>query len=842
VSVARALERLGRDDATALNIVQQRIVEAQPARYGTLQRPLPEAIAQGLAGAGVARLYTHQAQAIDAARAGHDVVIVTPTASGKTLCYALPILQTLAEQPASRALLLYPTKALAHDQMDELQRLAQSAGSRARVLAYDGDTPQAQRSDIRQQASLIVTNPDMLHVSILPNHPQWRAFFAALDYVVIDELHTYRGVFGSQVGNVLRRLLRICRFYGRSPRIVCASATIANPVELAEALVGRQPQLVSESGAAVGQRHVVLYNPPLLDVALGIRRSAMVDARHIANLLQSLDLQTILFCASRGAVEQLLVYLRQDAAAYGRNPASIRGYRGGYLPQERREIEAGLRSGDVRCVVATSALELGVDIGGMAACVLVGYPGSIASTWQRIGRAGRGSEDSLAVLVASASPLDQYIMAQPDYLFQQAPERALINPDNLHVLLGQVRCAAHELPFALDEAYGREDVQQVLASLEGQGELRRGRARWHRIAGDYPAAEVALRSASPDRITIIARDAEGERVIGLVDRETAPVYVHEQAIYLHESQQYLVERLDWEGGVAHVAPVTVDYATRANGASAMQVRAVRGQEPHNGCDLWQGPVALRRQITGFRRVRLNTLETVGWGEVDLPEQVLETEAMWLTLSEEMVAELAEGPGWVGERAFSRGANWAAQRALALARDGQACRQCGAEGQPGRPLQVHHVRPYSAFGEAGRGSVDWQSANALDNLITLCPTCHRLAEQAVAVRGSLAGLGHAVRYLLPTLLLCSADDVGVLSDPRGAQTGLPTLFIYDDLPGGVGLAAEALRQFGLLVERAVALISNCQCASGCPSCIGPVLAEDGDAKSRVLALARRLAGG
>lgn len=842
MSVARALERLGRDAATAPNIVQQRTIAPQLARFDTLQAPLPDTIAQGLAAVGIEQLYSHQAEAIDAARAGQDVVVVTPTASGKTLCYALPILQTLTQQPESRALLLYPTKALAHDQMDELQRLIQSVGLHGRVLAYDGDTPQTERSEIRQRASLIVTNPDMLHLSILPNHPQWRAFFAALDYVVIDELHTYRGVFGSHMGNVLRRLLRICRFYGRSPRIMCASATIANPVELAEALVGRQPQLVAESGAAVGRRHVVLYNPPLLDVALGIRRSAMVDARHIANLLQSLDLQTVLFCDSRGAVEQLLIYLRQDAAAYGSNPTSVRGYRGGYLPQERREIENGLRTGDVRCVVATNALELGVDIGGMAACVLVGYPGSVSSTWQRIGRAGRGSEDSLAVLVASASPLDQFIMAQPDYLFQQAPERALVHPDNLHVLLSHVRCAAHELPFALDEAYGREDVQQVLAYLEEQGEVRRSRTRWHRIVGDYPAASVPLRSASPDRITILARDTAGERVIGMVDRETAPVYVHEQAVYLHEGQQHLVERLDWEGGVAHVTPVAVDYATRATGSSAIEVRAVRGQEPHAGYDLWHGPVALTSRITGYRRVRLNTLETVGWGEVDLPEQVLETDAVWLTLSDELVAELAAGPGWVGERVFSRGPNWAAQRELALARDGRACRQCGAVEQPGRPLQVHHVRPYSAFGEPGRDSVDWQSANALDNLVTLCSTCHHLAEQAVAVRGSLAGLGHAVRHLLPTLLLCSADDVGVLTDPRAAQTGLPTLFIYDDVPGGVGLAAEALRQFALLVRRAVELIGNCGCASGCPSCIGPVLAEDGDAKGRVLALARRLADG
>jgi DEAD/DEAH box helicase domain-containing protein len=838
LSIAVALDRLYADRETAPGVVHHRVVPARAPRYLSTTAPLSEPTARALAALGLERLYVHQAQALAAALQRDDVVVVTPTASGKTLCYALPILERLAARPDSRAMLVYPTKALAHDQMDELAGLAAAAGSSARVLAYDRDTPMGLRPEIRRRASLLVTNPDMLHVSILPHHLQWREVLSHLDLIVIDELHSYRGVFGAHVANVVRRLQRICRFYGSDPQVICTSATIANPVELATTLTGRRPVLVDENGAPAGRRHVLLYNPPLLDPGLGIRRSAMADARHIANLLRELGLQTVVFCQSRGAVEQLLVELRQDAMRAGVAADSVRGYRGGYLDSERREIEQGLRSGQVRLVVATNALEVGVDIGGMAAAVLVGYPGSVASTWQRIGRAGRGSEDSLAVLVASASPLDQYIMTHADYLFEQAPERGLANPDNLHVLLGHVRCASHELPFGLDEAYGREDVQVILRHLEELGEVRRSRVRWHRIAGDYPAADISLRSAGPDQITIVQQHATGEQVIGTVDRDTAPVYVHEQAIYVHEGQQYLVERLEWDAGVAHVRPVAVDYFTRASGSSAIRILETREQASRDDWALQRGEIELTRQVTGYRRLRQGTLEVLSWGEVDLPEQTMQTEAMWLTLSDELVNALSQTEGWVGEGSFSRGPDWPERRRLALERDGHACRWCGATARPGQGLHVHHLRPYSTFGLEG-DLPPWQAANALANLITLCPACHRLAEQGVAVRGSLAGLGHALRHLLPTLLLCDPGDVGVQSEPRAAQTGLATLFIYDDLPGGVGLSYETMAQFDVLVRRVLELVGACGCAYGCPSCIGPVLAEDAGAKARVLAAARRL---
>lgn len=840
MSVIAALDRLHSDSALASGVVHHRVAPARLAGYAPVSPPLNDPVAAGLKRLGLERLYVHQAQALSAARRGDDLVVVTPTASGKTLCYALPILERSMIQPDSRALLVYPNKALAHDQMDELATLAEAVGAPARVLAYDGDTPMALRADIRRRASLLVTNPDMLHVSILPHHPQWREMLSRLDYIVIDELHSYRGVFGAHVANVMRRLQRICRFYGSRPQIISTSATIANPVELTAMLTERQPMLVDENGAPNGRRHIVLYNPPLLDAHLGIRRSAMADARLIANLLQQLDLQTVVFCQSRGGVEQLLLELRQDAVQAGHAADSVRGYRGGYLDSERREIEQGLRAGQVRVVVATNALELGVDIGGMAAAVLVGYPGSVASTWQRIGRAGRGSDDSLAVLVATASPLDQYIVTHPDYLFAQAPERGLANPDNLHVLLSHVRCASYELPFAADEVYGHEDVQAVLAHLEMLGELRRSRVRWHRIAGDYPAGEVSLRSASPERITILKQGIDGEQVIGTVDRETAPLYVHEQAIYLHEGQQYLVDRLDWPTGTAHVHAVSVDYFTRASGNTTVQILDTRREEAHRGYVLQRGEIELTRRVTGFRRLRQRTLEMIGWGEIDLPEQTIQTEAMWLTLSEELVAGLSDAASWIGEGSFSRGPDWPQQRHSVLERDGYACRWCGAKARPGQGLHVHHLRPYSTYGQGDDSP--WQTANDLSNLVTLCPSCHRRAEQSVAVRGSLAGLGHALRHLLPTLLLCDPGDVSVVSEPRTVQTGLATLFVYDDLPGGVGLSFEAMDAFGPLIGRVLELVEGCACTSGCPSCIGPVLADDLGAKGRVLALAERLIEG
>jgi DEAD/DEAH box helicase domain-containing protein len=850
------LERLRLEGDMASNVTSWQAVAARSAEYGPMPTDLDPRLVKQLAAQGIEHLYMHQSEAVRQVLGGRHVVVVTPTASGKTLCYNLPVLNALLQDPATRALYLFPTKALAHDQLEGLQAFAEALALDATIAAYDGDTPQGRRAKIRQSASVIVSNPDMLHVGILPYHTRWRGFFANLRYVVIDEMHTYRGIFGSHVANVLRRLRRIRRFYGSAPQFICCSATIANPVELAQKLIGRPVSMVSQNGAPRGRRHLVFYNPPIINQRLGIRRSALLEARTLANRLLNADVQTVVFCRSRMAVEQLLIYLRQDARRAGRDPGAIRGYRGGYLATERRDIEEGLRQGGVRGVVATNALELGVDIGGLSACIMAGYPGTIASTWQRAGRAGRGVDVSVAFLVASSSPLDQYIISHPHYFLGQSPEHALINPDNIHLLLDHVGCAASELPFANDESYGGEDVQAILGFLAKGGRVHKSRERWYWAGGDQPAGGISLRTAEGDRVVIAAEQegreytaqGEGRRIIGQTDRASAPFMVHTGAIYMHEGQQYLVNALDWDAGVAAVEPVSVDYYTEASRSTRVEIEQVLEQQHRPNIHLDRGEIRLTTRVTGYRRLRLGTLEHLGWGEVDLPEQEMLTSACWVAVPEEVVARLRDEGWWVGERGGSRGRDWEAQRDRARRRDGYRCRWCNAEERPsvpgtgpGRAHDVHHIVPFREFKWVPGQNDNYRQANRLSNLITLCPRCHRQAEQQVAVRSTLSGLGRVTGHLIPLYLMCDSRDVGILTDVQAPQTGLPTIFIYDGIPGGVGLSDEVPALYGELLEKAAELVSDCPCEFGCPSCIGPAAQDNPRAKQQVLRLIEALRG-
>ncbi|MBE9472571.1 MAG: DEAD/DEAH box helicase, partial [Chloroflexi bacterium] len=508
---------------------------------------------------GIKQPYTHQAQAVEAALTGQHVVLSTSTASGKTLAYNLPVLHTLLNDPAACALYLFPTKALAHDQISNLQSQISNLQSPISVRPYDGDTPSAHRPAIRREARLLVTNPDMLHVGILPHHTRWARLFSNLRYVVLDELHTYRGIFGGHVANVLRRLRRVCHFYGSAPRFLCASATIANPRELAERLIEAPVTLVDDDGAPQGEKHFVLYNPPLVDQQLGIRRSAALAAKDIAARFLQADVQTIIFARARLTTEVLLGYLRDSVAAAGGDPRAVQGYRGGYLPGERRGIERGLRDGKVRGVVATNALELGVDIGQLSACVMTGYPGTIASTWQQAGRAGRRVGLSVAVLVASALPLDQYLITHPRYFFGRPVEQALLDPDNLAVLANHLACAAFELPFEAGESFGNfSDAGAVLDVLAEEGVLHQRTGRYTWIGEGYPAGRLSLRTSTPDNVVIQDVSDDPPQVIGQMDRPSAPVLIHEGAVYLHGGTTYVVESLDWEGGIAQVRAAELD--------------------------------------------------------------------------------------------------------------------------------------------------------------------------------------------------------------------------------------------------------------------------------------------
>jgi DEAD/DEAH box helicase domain-containing protein len=649
-------QRVERADTPDLHVTAVRRLPAVEAQVVPFPEVLDARLQQALRSRGVHSLYVHQRESLDHALAGRNVVVVTPTASGKTLCYNAPILNAVLQDSSARALYLFPTKALAQDQLAELQAmcetLASHAGSTASegigVFTYDGDTPQDARRSVRARAHLVLTNPDMVHSGILPHHPRWAKLFENLRYVVIDELHAYRGVFGSHLCNVLRRLRRICRHYGSDPVFLCSSATIANPRELAERLIERPFELVDRSGAPRGEKFFVFVNPPVVNHQLGIRRSYLSEARRVSAEFLKRNLQLILFAQSRLSTEILTTYLKEDFENVPGAPERIRGYRGGYLPNRRREIEKGLREGQVRAVVSTNALELGIDIGALDVSVMAGYPGTVAATWQRAGRAGRRSTRSAAVLVASSAPLDQFIVRNPAYFFDRSPERALIDPDNLHILVDHVKCAAFELPFGTGEEFGRYDVQEVLAVLAEQGLVHRVGSEthtpdaaeatrdgvWTWTSESYPADAVSLRSVTSDNFVVVDTTHE-PRVIGETDFTSGPSTLHPKAIYIVEGTLYQVERLEFEGRKAFVKAIDCDYYTHAIAHTRVTILDTFEQ----AIEASHGEVHVVARVVGFKKIKFYTNENVGSGELDLPEQQMHTTSYWLTIPAQVMAAL-----------------------------------------------------------------------------------------------------------------------------------------------------------------------------------------------------------
>ncbi|WP_168122662.1 DEAD/DEAH box helicase [Paenibacillus sp. HB172176] len=618
-----------------VNVTHWETLPPRDARVSPLPSDLSPKLKAALQSRGIDSLYTHQREAYEAVRSGRHVVAVTPTASGKTLCYNLPVIQSLLENEEGRALYLFPTKALAQDQVAELQALADLMGSSIKTHTYDGDTPPTVRTAIRNAGHIVVTNPDMLHAAILPHHTKWVKLFENIKYIVIDEVHAYRGVFGSHVANVIRRLKRICAFYGSNPQFICASATIDNPGEHAERLIGEKVALIQNNGAPTGEKHIVFYNPPVVNVQLGIRRSSVLETQKLAGLLLKQGVQTIVFARSRVRVELLLTYL-QELIRDKLDAKTIRGYRGGYLPKLRREIERGLRSGEIRGVVSTNALELGIDIGQLQACVLNGYPGTIASTWQQSGRAGRRQESSITFMVASSNPLDQYMIQNPDFFFNRPPERALIHPDNLLILIDHVKCAAYELPFKKGDVFGSESLEDMMEFLTEEKVLHRAGDRWYWMEQSFPAHNISLRSAAQENVIIIDRTNDN-RVLGEVDRFSAPTLVHEEAIYIHEGVQYQVEKLDYPEKKAYVREVDVDYYTDANLAVELKVLHVDKEKVSGELLRQYGEVTVNAKATIFKKIRLRTHENIGSGPIHLPEEELHTSGYWFSFSEEAAA-------------------------------------------------------------------------------------------------------------------------------------------------------------------------------------------------------------
>ena len=750
---------------------------ALPAHFADFPDELRPEIVEALRRRGIERLYSHQREAFEKASEGDNVVIVTPTASGKTLCYNLPILNRVLEEPETRALYLFPTKALSQDQLAEVHGLIRDIGADIRTFTYDGDTPQDARKAIRSRGHLVVTNPDMLHSGILPHHPKWVKLFENLRYIVIDEIHAYRGVFGSHLANILRRLRRICRFYGADPQFICSSATIANPRELTEELIASPVHLIDRSGAPRGEKYFVFYNPPVVNQELGIRRSYINETRRIAGSFLKRGLQTIVFTTSRLNTEILVTYLKKEIEQDVTRRDLIRGYRGGYLPKKRREIEAGLREGTVLGVVSTNALELGIDIGALDVAVISGYPGTIASTWQQAGRAGRRTGTSVAILVASSSPLNQFVINHPDYFFSGSPEHGLINPNNLSVLVDHIKCAAFELPFQDGESFGAENLPEILSFLEEHNVVHRSNERWHWTSDSYPANNVSLRSISSDNFTVYDETRE-PKIIAEVDFVSAHSTLHPKAIYILEGQQFYVESFDYDERRATVRQWETDYFTDAITHTKVNIlekfensTVLEGERNH-------GEVHVVSQVVGFKKVKFYTLENLGSGELDMPELEMHTTSYWLTVPREVMASL---PASSEER-----------------RDG-------------------------VIG----------LANTLKTVAMLFLMCDR-SDIGVALGDNSQGTAKVERgfkRLGPGGLPASAP-----MDPSYE----PNIFLYDNYPGGIGFSQPLYELHTRLVSEAKTLIENCPCHEGCPSCVGPVGEVGLRGKVITLAILERLA--
>jgi len=774
------LDDLLTSPSTGPCITATRHFPARPPVLVPFPASLDPRIGDALRARGIAELYSHQGRAWDLIVKGQNVVVVTPTASGKTLCYNLPALQALVHQPDARILYLFPTKALAQDQLAELEELARQLPE-MRMFTYDGDTPQDARRAVRARANLVLTNPDMLHSGILPHHTKWATLFQNLRYVVIDELHAYRGVFGSHLANVLRRLRRICRHYGSAPQFIMASATIANPGELASHLIGEPVEEITESGAPTGEKTFVCYNPPVVNPELGIRAPYLGEAAKLALRFLKEKIATIVFAQSRLATEVLLTAIKSGVADKTGDSGIVRGYRGGYLPTRRRAVEKGLREGEVLGVVSTNALELGVDIGHLDVAVLAGYPGGIASLWQQAGRAGRRSGRSGAILVATSAPLDQFMVTHPEYLFGTPPEHARVNPNNPFILVNHLKCAAFELPIGEDERFGELDVRKFLSALDDEGVLHHAGRHWHWAAETYPADHTSLRTVTTDNFLVIDTTARDEKqtkrrqIIAEVDWGSAFATIYPKAIYLVESEPYEVQELHFredEEKVAYVKRVAVDYFTDAVSAKGVWILQRLAEAPPAPYLAEQGEVLVAEKVVGFKKIKMGTLENVGSGEVELPQQEMQTTAAWITVGPELLAQVSPS------------------------------REELIDGLRAVTYLLHHLAPIFLLCDI-RDLGSW------------------LGDTTPATSGAVATRESTKRRLM------------------AAEQFNPTIYLYDSHAGGIGLAEHLFDVLPDLLRRGLETLETCACRDGCPSCVGPVNEVGRRAKGTARALLRAL---
>ena len=759
---AAALNKIIKDPGFAPYIVMERLLPATEGSYTALPPDLEPRIVQALSNKGINRIYSHQAAVWDHVRSRLNTVVVTPTASGKTLCYNLPVLDTLLKDEKARALYLFPTKALSQDQQSELNEIIEGAeGLKIKAATYDGDTPESLRISIRDTGRIVISNPDMLHAGVLPNHPKWLRFFSGLKYIVIDEAHAYRGVFGSHVADLIRRLKRVAAFYGSRPLFILCSATIANPVELAETLIGEKAALVDNNGAPRGEKRIILYNPPLVDAVQGIRRSVVTESRRWMLAFLKAGIKTILFAHSRVKTEVAAAYVNTDLANIYTDNSRIRveTYRGGLLPNERREIERGLRDGVIQGVVSTNALELGIDIGGLDASVVAGFPGSFSSFWQQSGRAGRRGGTAVSVFVASASPIDQFIMKDPEWFFRKNVDEARLDPVNPYILSDHVKCASFELPFrdeALEkdeDSFSKDEAEPVLEYLEEEGIVRHVSGKWHWADRSYPAEGVSLRSAGADNVVIIDITKGRNEVVGEMDRPSAKELIFENAVYMHRGRQFLVEKLDIENRKCLVVEAEVNYFT--DGIVKTDIKVLTEDEffeytaPHNAPGVSMGAnagvsakavlgdILVRSQVVKYKKIRFHTHENIGYGDIEAGEEEMQTRALIYSFAKE----------------------------------------------------TNGGKVLAAMDEVDIGSV-------------------------------LSGTGTLIRHIAPVFLLCDPRDLGTAERVRDPHFEIPCLYVYDKYPGGTGLAESLARRSTELFTAIFKAIEDCPCENGCPSCVGP----------------------
>ena len=762
-------------------------------------------------------LFAHQVDCWEKVMLGENVVISTGTSSGKSLCFYLPVMDELIRNPDSTSLMLFPTKALSGDQylkitaiLDLIKHNVQNKFPIAGI--YDGDTYSALRTTIRNTANILISNPDMLHLGILPHHPNWERFLSNLRYIVIDEVHLYRGVFGSHFANVIRRLKRILQFYGAVPRFILTSATIFNPKEFSEKLIEEKFEVINSDSSPKEERQYYFLNPPVLDPELGLRKGLIDQCVEIALLLVHNNIQSIFFSRTRKTVE---LTLKRISDSFNANSSDVHGYRAGYLPAERRNIEAGLRQGLINAVISTNALEMGIDLGKVDAVVMMGYPGSISSFYQQSGRAGRRNQASAAVLVASSHPLDQYIIRHAEYIRKGNPESALIDPDNPLILLNHLKSAAFELPIRRGDHFGQlswEKVEPFLEILNSLSKLHLKNGSYYWIAEEYPANGISLRNINKSSIILRLIQNKKSTIIGEVDFQSAFRIVYPGAVYLHDGDAFLVNKLDIENFSAELVPYYEEQITEPRITNSIKVESIDRTKYFKNFHSNFGELHVIERVSGFKRIDWKTQQLLAFEELDLPEQELLTKGVWLCLSQKLVDNLQENNLWQSSP-NQYGKDWPKIRLEVITRDENRCQICGLSFNS-QSLHVHHKTPFRSYS-------DPEIANERHNLITLCPICHKRVEQHVRIRSGLSGVAYLMSNIAPLFLMCDFRDIGYFCEPESELCKKqPVIAIYDQFPGGIGLSAALFEKIDLILQHSLQALNDCPCSQGCPSCVGP----------------------